>query len=111
MHTGNAAGNRQDHNEPFHVANGVVTSEGNLYWELLDEFDAMLGKLLECRKQRLVVDLRAATFISSTYVGCLCNFVLRAKRKRKTVVVKVSEDIGWLFEILGANTIVDLQVA
>lgn len=111
MHMREAAGNQAKQHEYFHIANGVVTSDGNLYWELLEEFDAALGKLLECRKQRLVVDLRNATFISSTYVGCLYNFVMRANQRRKTVVVRVSEDIGWLFDIMGANKMVDLEVA
>lgn len=99
------------HQETFPVSKGVLRVEGDLYWEHIEEFDSACAKLLESRMQRLEIDLHAVNFISSSYVGCLANLVLRASRRRKRVILKVSEDVSWLFDMVDGGRLFDLEVA
>ncbi len=94
----------------FTVEKGVLRANADMYWEFLDEFDRACQRLLETRKVRLEVDLSQVYFISSTFLGCLSNLVIRASRLKKHVLLKVSLDISWLFEIMGMQKNVELEV-
>lgn len=94
----------------FTVSKGVLTAHTDMYWEFLEEFDAACDRLLESRKNKLEVDLSAVNFISSSFVGCLGNFVINASRLKKRIVLKVSLDVSWLFDIMGGQKIIELEV-
>lgn len=104
--------NRGDENsDPFKVAKGVLKPGVDLYWEYLEAFDAACQRLLESRQQRLVVDLTLVNFISSSFVGCLGNLMLQALRRKKRVTLRLTEDISWLFEIMGGQGgIMDVEI-
>lgn len=95
---------------PFSVHGGALTANGDLYWELLDEFEEACGKLLKSKEPVVVVDLTAAIFISSSFLGCLSNMVLKASRLKKRVNLKVTVDISWLFDIMGGRRNLVMEV-
>lgn len=96
--------------EIFSLGKGVIRARRDLYWEYLEEFEAACARLLESRGSRLEVDLSAVNFISSSFVGCLGSLVYKASRRRKRVNLKVTMDTSWLFEIMGNQEFVDLEV-
>ena len=102
--------NSSDGSDIFSVGKGVLRANADMYWEYLEDFDYACSRLLDSRKNRLEVDLTAVNFISSSFVGCLSNFVLRASRLGKKVVLKVSLDTSWLFDIMGGQKIVEMEV-
>ncbi len=94
----------------FTLEKGVLRANGDMYWEYLEEFDHNCKLLLESRKAQVEIDLTRVYFISSNFLGCLSNLVIRASRLKKRVLLKVSPDISWLFEIMGMQKNVDLEV-
>lgn len=94
----------------FSVAKGVLKANTDMYWEFLEDFEAACTRLLDSRTGRLEVDLTSVNFISASFVGCLGNFVLRASRLKKRVVVKTTLDMSWLFDIMGGHKILDVEV-
>ena len=96
--------------EEFTMKSGVLRANIDLYWEYLEEFDAACNKLLDSRRDVVELDLSSVNFISSSYVGCLSSLLLGAAKRKKRVNLKVSEDISWLFEILGSREVLDLEV-
>ncbi len=94
----------------FRVAKGELYADTDLYWEYLEEFDAACNKLLDSRKSKLLIDLTSVNFISSSFVGCLGNFVLQASRLKKRVILRVTLDVSWLFDIMGKPKILQLEV-
>lgn len=95
---------------PFRVTKGRLVADSDLYWERLPAFEKACGKLLDSRKSKLELDFTAVNFISSSFVGCLSTFVIKASRLNKKVLLKVTMDTGWLFEIMGGQKIVELEV-
>ena len=96
--------------DAFHVSKGVLIATTDMYWEYLEEFESACARLLEARVSRLEVDLSAVNFISSSFVGCLGNLLLQASRLKKRVVLKVTLDVSWLFDIMGGPKILDMEV-
>lgn len=94
----------------FSVGRGTLRANGDMYWEFLEEFAAACGKLLESRKGKLTVDLTAVNFISSSFVGCLSTLVLKASRLKKRGVLRVTLDVSWLFDIMGGQKIVEMEI-
>lgn len=101
---------RREYPAPFTINKGVLRVNSDMYWEFLEEFDAACKKLLDSRRSRLEVDLTPVSFISSSFVGCLSNLVVRASRLKKRVVLKVTLDVSWLFDIMGGQKIVEMEV-
>ncbi len=94
----------------FTVEKGVLRANADMYWEFLDEFDRACQRLLETRGGRLEVDLSQVYFISSSFLGCLSSLVIKASRLKKRVILKVSLDVSWLFEIMGGQKNVELEI-
>lgn len=96
--------------ELFTVERGMLRAHGDMYWEYLEEFEAACGRLLESRRGRIQVDLTSVNFISSSFLGCLGNLVLQASRLKKRITLKVTIDISWLFDIMGGQKNMDMEV-
>lgn len=96
--------------EIFTVDKGVLRANADMYWEYLEEFDAACQTVLDARRSRIEVDLTSVNFISSSFLGCLGNLVLRASRLKKRVSLKVTLDVSWLFDIMGAQSNMDIEV-
>lgn len=96
--------------ELFTVEKGVLRANGDMYWEYLEEFEAACLKLLESRRSKVEVDLTSVNFISSSFLGCLSNMVLQASRLRKRINLRVTIDISWLFDIMGCQKNMDMEV-
>lgn len=94
----------------FVVHGGVLTANSDLYWELLEEFEEACGKLLKSKRQNVVVDLTAVNFISSSFLGCLNNMVMKASRLKKRINLKVTLDVSWLFDIMGGRRNMVIEV-
>lgn len=87
----------------FSVRGGVLLARSDLYWELLEEFEQACSELLLSPEHNLAIDLTAVNFISSSFLGCLNNLVLKASRQKKRISVKVTLDVSWLFDIMGGR--------
>ena len=81
-----------------------------MYWEHLREFEVACAKLTSSRWTRIEVDLMDADFMSSVYVGALSDMLLKAAKLNKTVVIRATQDIGWLFETIGGGKFLELDI-
>lgn len=96
--------------EPFSVEKGVLHANTDLYWNYLEAFDAACARVLASKRLTIEIDLTDVNFISSSFLGCLNNVVLQAGRLKKQVTLKVSQDVSWLFEIMGSRRNLDMRV-
>lgn len=96
--------------EVFTLHNGVLRAKRDLYWEYLEEFEAACKELVKSRRSMLELDLSSVNFISSSFLGCLSTTVLRASRLKKRIRLKVSLDVSWLFDIMGVEKNLDMEV-
>lgn len=96
--------------DAFSVNKGVLRANSDMYWEYLEEFDDACNRLLNSPNTFLELDLSSVNFISSSFVGCLGNLVREANRLQKRIVIKVSLDVSWLFDIMGGQPVVDMEV-
>ncbi len=96
--------------EPFSVEDGVLRANADLYWNHLEEFEAVCARLLAEPGGEMAIDLTDVNFISSSFLGSLNSLLLRAGRMRKRVVLTVGQDVGWLFEITGSRRNLDMRV-
>lgn len=94
----------------FHVSGSMLKAEGDIYWEHADDFEKAAIALIESRHETVVLDISQASFISSNFVGCLSTFALMAGRQGKKIIIKVSTDVSWLFDIMGELDMVELEV-
>ncbi len=96
--------------EAFSVESGVVHANTDLYWNHLEEFETVCAAALACGQPEIELDLTDVNFISSSFLGSLNSFVTQAGRLKKRVVLKVGQDVGWLFEIMGSRRNLDMRV-
>ena len=100
--------------EAFSVEDGVLCANDDLYWNHLEEFEAACADALDNVVREslgaLEIDLTDVNFISSSFLGSLNTVVLQAGRLRKRVVLKVSQDVSWLFDIMGSRRNLDMRV-
>lgn len=98
------------HSGRFKVKNAILVARDDLYWEHLDEFESACDMLLDSPGDRLVVDLSSVAFISSEFVDGIGSLVVKAVRKRKKVVIRVSSDASWIFEVMGSQGLFEMEV-
>lgn len=100
--------------EPFSVEGGVLCANTDLYWNHLEEFEEACAAVLSAAGEEGIgeveVDLGGVNFISSSFLGSLNNLLLQAGRMKKRVVLKVGQDVSWLFEIMGSRRNLDMRV-
>lgn len=96
--------------EVFTVQKGVLRANTDMYWEYLEDFEVACRKLLDTRRSRVVVDLTQVNFISSSFLGCLSTTMLGAARRKKRLCLRMTLDVSWLFDIMGAGKNVEMEV-
>jgi anti-anti-sigma regulatory factor len=96
--------------EPFSVDGGTLCANTDLYWNHLEEFEAACADALAAPGGEVEIDLADVNFISSSFLGSLNSLLLQAGRMKKRVVLKVSQDVSWLFEIMGSRRNLDMRV-
>ncbi|MDR2392462.1 MAG: hypothetical protein LBE84_12405 [Planctomycetota bacterium] len=94
----------------FALAGNVLRTSGSMYWEYLGEFEDACAKLISSRWNRIEVDLMDVDFMSSVYFGPLSDMLLKAAKLNKTVVIRATPDIGWLFETIGGGKFLELDI-
>ncbi|MDR0363330.1 MAG: hypothetical protein LBJ46_11715 [Planctomycetota bacterium] len=98
-----------DNNLLVLTQNSLVVS-GDLYWESLDAFVAAGDKLLAMPDRVLTLDFSKTSFMSSSFVGAIGTFIVRAVRRRKKVIIRSSLDVCWLFEIMGSRNMFEMEI-
>ncbi len=110
MNRQNKTREKNEAGELFRVARGEMSVCIDLYWEYLEQFETACDRLLDSRKSKLVVDLTSVNFISSSFVGCLGSLVLKAARLKKRVILRVTQETSWLFDIMGGQKVLELEI-
>ncbi|MDR1518978.1 MAG: STAS domain-containing protein [Planctomycetota bacterium] len=100
----------KDEDGLFTLKNGVVRAKGDMYWEYLDEFEAACAKLLAMRRKCLKVDLSEVNFVSSAFFGAFGSLTLKAIRRKKKIIVRMTTDLIWLVDIMGMRQVVELEI-
>ncbi len=92
---------------PAGVAVIEVAGELDLY--TAPRLKEALLSTLEDGILRIVVDMSGVHFIDSSALGVLIGGVKRLKPKEgKLVLVSVDENVNWIFQITGLNSVFDI---
>lgn len=95
----------------FRIKRAILKADDDIYWENVRHFETAAAELLASEDNALlVIDLTKVSFIASNFIGSLTTFVLKAKRAGKKVKILASIDTSWLFEILGGQDMVEMEV-
>ncbi|MCD8243517.1 MAG: STAS domain-containing protein [Parabacteroides sp.] len=95
----------------FHVSDSVLKAEGDIYWESVNDFEKAAKELIESEKNNIVTfDLTQVSFIASNLVGSLSALALMAGKRGKKIKILISDDVSWLFDIMGELDMVELEV-
>ncbi len=97
--------------EPFTVEKGLLRANADLYWNHLAAFESACDRVLAGRSGEIELDLTGVSFISSAFLGCLNNLLLQAGRQKKQVTLRVTQDVSWLFDIMGSRRNLNMRVA
>lgn len=99
--------NIQSEKTPDGIA--VITIAGELDLYTAPRLKENLLSALEDGVLRIVVDMTGVHFIDSSALGVLIGGVKRLKPKGgKLVLVSVDENVNWIFQITGLNSVFDI---
>ena len=87
----------------------VLTVQGEIDFSTAEEFDALLGRALDDARRRLVVDLRALSFLDSTGLSTILRQDRRARAAgREFIVVKGPAQIRRVFTLTGVSELLTM---
>jgi anti-sigma B factor antagonist len=87
----------------------VITIEGELDLYTAPRLKETLLSTLEDGVLKIVVDMAGVHFIDSSALGVLIGGVKRLKPKGgKIVLVSVDENVNWIFQITGLNSVFEI---
>ena len=94
----------------FKFHENTLTVNVELYWENHAEFLKCCKCLIESEYDRIVLDLTQVTFIFSTYMGTIGRLLAQCTKENKHLTVRIPSSLSWLFEAVGFDKIVDIEV-
>lgn len=88
----------------------VITVAGELDLYTAPRLKEELLSILEVGILKIVVDMTEIHFIDSSALGVLIGGIKRLKPKGgKLVLVSVDENVNWIFQITGLNSVFDIH--
>lgn len=87
----------------------IITVAGELDLYTAPRLKEQLLSIMEDGVLKIVVDMTGIHFIDSSALGVLIGAVKRLKPKGGTLVlVSVDENVNWIFQITGLNSVFDI---
>jgi len=94
----------------FEVHGNVLIANVEMFWENHAEFIRSCDELLKSPEPRLILDLSHVTFLFSAYMGTIGKLLADCTRQNRRLAVRVTRNLGWLFELVGFEKMLDLEV-
>lgn len=96
--------------ENFELQDNTLKANIDLYWEDHEDFKKKCDSLVSSEFEKIVLDLSEVSFIFSAYMGTIGQLLAETSSRKKTLTVRISETIYWLFELSGFDKMVKLEV-
>jgi anti-anti-sigma factor len=96
--------------ENFEIRDNVLVANVDLYWETHAAFREKVEELTNSDYEEIILDLSNVSFVFSAYMGTIGRLLAEAARKNKRLTVRISENLGWLFELVGFEKMINIEV-
>ena len=96
--------------EDFEIHENVLSVNIEMYWENHVEFTAACAKLMNSDYETVILDLTHVNFVFSAYMGSIGRMVAETTKGDKKLIIRITGNLSWLFEIAGFNSLVDVEV-
>ncbi len=95
--------------EPYRVEQGVLRVNRDLRQDFDLSFDQACAALIAEPHERLLIDLTAISYISSTYVGMIAATYFQAQLQQKALAVRARPAIIGILEKAGFANFLQLE--
>ncbi|MFH0910692.1 MAG: STAS domain-containing protein [Planctomycetota bacterium] len=96
--------------ENFEVRENILVANVDLCWEYHDEFVRKCEQLIQSAYEDIVLDLSDVTFIFSAYMGTIGHLIAESVRVSKRLTIRISQRLIWLFELIGFEKVIHVEV-
>lgn len=97
--------------EKFEIRNNTLVANVDLYWENHDDFRDKCDILAASEYDHIVLDLTYVSFIFSAYMGTIGRLLAETARTDKRLTIRITENLRWLFELVGFEKMINIEVA
>lgn len=94
----------------FVLQGNVLTANTDLYWETHAEFRSQCEVLTNSEFHEIVIDLSCVSFIFSAYMGTIGKVLADSAKKKKHLTIRISDNLSWLFELVGFEKLINIEV-
>lgn len=94
----------------FEIHDNVLVANVELYWENHAEFLRYCEILLQSDHDRIILDLSPVTFVFSAYMGTIGRLLAETANRQKHLTIRIPQNLSWLFEMVGFEKMVDIEV-
>ena len=94
----------------FEIHDNILVANVELYWENHAEFLKYCESLLDSDYETIILDLSHVSFIFSAYMGTIGRLLTDAAKHNKHLTIRISSNLGWLFEMVGLERMVDIEI-
>lgn len=95
---------------PYVVTGNTLVATMELHPDRVEEFSRACRLLLEAPEKKIVIDLTDVRYVYSTYVGVLSDFTKDAAGAGKELLLKVGQQIAWIFKMAGLSEMVQIEI-
>lgn len=95
--------------QPYHVERGVLWVNQDLRQDFDLSFDQSCAALIAEPFDRLLIDLTAITYISSTYVGMIAATFFQARMQNKTLAIRARPSLINILNKAGFANFIHLE--
>lgn len=94
----------------FEIHDNILVANVDLCWENHEEFKRYCDELMQSDHEWVILDLSPVTFVFSTYMGTIGHLLTDAANQDKRLTIRIAQNLSWLFEMVGFEQIVDIEV-
>jgi anti-anti-sigma factor len=94
----------------FEIHDNVLVANVDLYWETHAEFQEQCDRLTSLDCDEIVLDLTDVSFVFSAYMGTIGRLLAEAANHDKRLTIRISDNLRWLFELVGFEKMINIQV-
>lgn len=95
---------------PYVITGNTLVATMELHPDRVEEFTRACRLLLEVPEEKIVIDLTDVRYVYSTYVGVLSDFAKDATEAGKELLLRVGQQIAWIFKMAGLSEMVQIEV-
>lgn len=94
----------------FEIHENTLSANVELLWEHHAEFRRRCEMLLRSDHELIILDLSHVGFVFSAYLGTIGSLLAEAHRRNKRIKLRISSSIAWLFEIVGFDRMLEIEI-